>query len=232
MDVKAFNLGLNIWDFGREQHFPYLRLKSLSDRSDIFDSSFVRMIFVRHPFERLASAYSEKIATLPEDRRQEKPHYDQIRQKICEEYVTLNTSYSSTTNSSFYEKCIPAFEHFVKYILDEYATSFTSDPHWRPYSTICTVCQYKYNFIGKLETMETDYSELLRYLNIPDWDIQKRRNPSQKSQKSYQQFFSSLSDELFCRLKEFYANDFHLFSYRPDDYIDRSRLNCQDIIRQ
>ena len=47
----------------------------------------MRVLFVRHPFERLASVYKERIATLAKDRIQAEPHYDTIRKMICRRYA-------------------------------------------------------------------------------------------------------------------------------------------------
>ncbi|CAF1541906.1 unnamed protein product, partial [Adineta steineri] len=51
---------INPWRLSFTYSFPYFRLQNLSSLSQIFSSSFTRTIFVRHPFERLASAYKER----------------------------------------------------------------------------------------------------------------------------------------------------------------------------
>ena len=67
---------MSLWYLNLKHGFSYLRLKSLKRSSQLFSTSLLRMIFVRHPMERLASAYSEKIAILSENRRPSQPHYD------------------------------------------------------------------------------------------------------------------------------------------------------------
>ena len=221
-----FPSNFSVWEFGLKNNFPYLHLKSLKKSSHLFSTSFLRMIFVRHPLERLASAYSNKIATLRENRRQPDPFYDQIREKICSLYATYNASQRPSPKSTFCRRYIPSFKNFVKYVLYEYATSNRNDMHWRSYSSLCDVCKFKYNFIGKIETMNTDFPELLNHLNLSDWDARKRRNPSSHNPPYYRTLFLPLEDELICRLKLLYADDFHLFDYRLEDYVDRPGLDC------
>ncbi len=100
------------------------------------------------------------------------------------------------------------------------------DNHWKPYTIICQVCQFNYNFIGKYETFKNDFNFLLKRLNISDWNTEKRRGTSGHTTSHYRQLFSSLSDDLICRLKHLYRDDFHLFDYRLEDYVDRNTIIC------
>ena len=197
--------------------------------SDVFSPSFTRALFVRHPFERLASAYKERIATLAKDRIQPEPHYDNIRKTICHRYRRFDSAQSPFMIRNHCEGFIPPFEHFVRYILVNTETPAgvaRMDTHWQPYAVVCQVCQFKYNFIGKYETFNDDLSSLLKRLNVSDWNNQKRRGSSGHSTVDYQQLFSSLPDDLICRLKHLYHDDFHLFNYRLEDYVNRTTVTC------
>ncbi|UJR13108.1 hypothetical protein I4U23_000132 [Adineta vaga] len=223
---KSPSLFLNPWRFSLKDVFPNVHFTSLTNLSNIFSSQFTRVLFVRHPFERLASAYKERIATLPKDRIQSEPHYDNIRKIICHRYSRLN---SIERNNDLCTNYIPSFEHFIQYILIGTETTFgisRMDTHWQPYSTVCQVCKFQYNFIGKYETFNEDFHLLLKRLNVTDWNIEKRRGASGHKTKDYQLLYSSLSDNSICQLKRLYNDDFHLFNYRIEDYINRTTLNC------
>jgi hypothetical protein len=132
--------------------------------------------------------------------------------------------------SSKFAECkdnIPSFEVFIKYILGNAQTPFKItqlDSHWQPYSVLCQACKFKYNFIGKYETFNDDFSYFLKRLNVTDWNIEKRHGASGQTKQYYQQLYSTLPDELICQLMRLYDEDFRLFNYRVDDYINRTTL--------
>ena len=64
--------------------FPLIRLRSLSKPLALLSSKFTRVIFVRHPFERLASAYIDKITSITND---PSSLYDRVRRAICRKYA-------------------------------------------------------------------------------------------------------------------------------------------------
>jgi hypothetical protein len=186
-------------------------------------------MFVRHPFERLASAYKERVATLGKDRVQPEPHYDGVRKMICYRNTRLNSAQRLLTRRNPCEDVIPTFEQFVQYILTNTETPVgiaRMDTHWQPYAVVCQVCKFQYNFIGKYETFNDDFNLLLKRLNVSDWNNQKRRGASGHTTRDYQQLFSSLPDDLICRLKRLYKDDFQLFNYRIEDYVNRTTLLC------
>jgi hypothetical protein len=126
---------------------------------------------------------------------------------------------------------IPPFEHFVRYVLDSShppARIVRMDFHWQPYSMVCQACKFKYNFIGKYETFNDDFTHFLKLLNLSEWNIQKRHGASGHTGWDYQQLYSSLPDELICRLMRLYEEDFHLFNYQVDGYLNRSISVCSD----
>jgi hypothetical protein len=102
------------------------------------------------------------------------------------------------------------------------------DAHWQPYSVVCQVCKFKYNFIGKYETFNQDLTSLVERLNVSDWNMQKRLGASGYTTSQYQQLFSAVPDGLICRLKNLYKDDFRLFNYRPEEYVHRPNLVCPE----
>ena len=186
-------------------------------------------MFVRHPFERLASAYKERIATLAKDRIQPEPHYDSVRKMICRRYTRFDSAQYLLSRGSPCENFIPPFQHFVQYILTSTETPngvAGMDGHWQPYAVVCQACKFKYNFIGKYETFNDDFTSLLKRLDVSAWNNQKRRGASGHTVWDYQKLFSSLPDDLICRLKHLYNDDFQLFNYRVEDYVNRTTLIC------
>ncbi|CAF1491329.1 unnamed protein product, partial [Adineta steineri] len=214
------SLYFNPWRLNLKNIFRSMDFRSVSNLSDIFSPSFTRILFVRHPFERLASAYKERIAKLEKDRIQPEPYYDSIRKLICRRYTHFHWAGDPMGRDHPCENFIPPFKHFVIFILTNTETSFgvaRMDAHWQPYTVVCQVCKFKYNFIGKYETFNNDFNSLLKRLNVSDWNNEKRRGASSHNTWDYQQLFSFLPDDLICQLNRLYSDDLQLFNYRIED---------------
>ena len=212
---------------------PYVRLRTLSNSSVLFAPSFTRAIFVRHPLERLASAYIDKIGTV---RAEPLALYDSLRQTICRKYasyyLTVTQQHVHFIKRFFpkdtYQPCqkvIPIFEHFVEYIMSH---ASQTDVHWQPYSTLCSVCRLNYNFIGKYETIQEDLNALkFKFgLNFTHWHSY-RQFSSGKTKENYKLMYSKLPNHLLCHLRTFYSEDLKFFDYRFEDYLpDHQQINC------
>ena len=208
-----------------------IRLQSLSNLSRVFVKSFTRFLLVRHPFDRLASAYADKISNVDETRRKIEPYYDEIRQRICRRYALFNVSRNSSAIDIQCQRMIPSFEHFLQYVLHNARDPIYMDVHWRPYSWLCQVCKWKYNFISKYETLDQDLPYLLKRVVLPDWKFRKRPSTSGKSNQTYRQLFSTVPEKLICELKHLYDDDFRLFNYRLEEFVGRPSLFCHRSVR-
>ena len=233
MSNKSNSTRLDLWSMYQKTALPYIRLRTLSDPSIIFSTSFTRIMFVRHPLERLASAYEDKIAS----RKAEAfSIYDNLRRTICLKYSSSYLTPSEQKSHHIYRtvrgyvnevcnKITPTFEHFVDYIMTE---SAQVDVHWQPYSTLCHACTLKYNFIGKYETIQEDLNVLRTQLglNSTDWDVENYFSTG-KSKQNYISLYSKLPNHLICNLKDFYQEDFKLFDYQIEDYLaDGQKVQC------
>ncbi|CAF4105521.1 unnamed protein product [Rotaria sordida] len=224
---------IDLWSMYQKESFPFIRLRTLSDPSILFSSNFTRVIFVRHPFERLASAYVDKIASL---KHEPFSLYDNLRRVICRKYSSF---YLTRIQKGFYrihkrisnrtkepcQKIIPKFEHFIHYLMSD---SLKDDVHWQSYSKLCYVCLFKYNFIGKYETIKEDLQQLKLYLGLKSIHSNNENYfTTGKTKEYYKSLYSNLTNELICNLKYFYEDDFKLFNYRLEDYLtDQRTIQC------
>ena len=87
---------------------------------------------MRHPFDRLVSAYIDKIEGTA------RAAYYQEQKAVIER---------------LFEKV--TFENFLRYVL---GTTFAKpDPHWIPFYKVCDYCDQSFpQFIGRLETFDRD----------------------------------------------------------------------------
>ncbi|CAF1179436.1 unnamed protein product [Adineta steineri] len=188
------------------------------NNTDIGYTVFIGVSFNKNK----TSAYKERIATLSKDRIEPEPEYDAIRMQICYRRVLSKKNHPTSPSKESCRNIIPSFEDFVRYILtgtDRPNGIARMNYHWQPYSTICQVCKFQYNFVGKHESFNEDFPQFLKHFNITNWNIEKRNGPSGLKKWDYQKYYTTLSDDLICQLIRLYNDDFRLFKYKVHDYI-------------
>ena len=132
---------ISIYNFQPRNIFPYLLPSSLLNVSRVLSPFNSRVLFVRHPLERLASAYMDKIAVLKEKTVLKDPGCDYLCRKISGQYLPY---YMSQVSSGKVVPCgniIYRFECFVEAILLHAERPGSLNEHWRPYSLMCEVCK-------------------------------------------------------------------------------------------
>ncbi|XP_008477923.2 carbohydrate sulfotransferase 11-like [Diaphorina citri] len=162
---------------------------SLHDlESAISAPSSVSFVIVRHPFERLLSAYRDKIYnSLPNT------IHRALSSAILRKYRPLAATKSTSRRATF--------EEFVLYLLDTFRSNETGlDMHWAPVVQFCTPCLINFNVILKFETLQEDQRYLieltgLSHLIKPEW-INEGKGGS--TNQMIGKFYSELSaDQLY-----------------------------------
>ena len=98
-------------------------------------------MFIRHPFERLVSAYLDKFIVNKNS-----------------EFIKVLQDYEVENELHIYNL---KFEHFVKFVIDEISSDSMSEGslHWWPYSRLCKMCEIDYDYIGHLEVSSTRFKQ-------------------------------------------------------------------------
>lgn len=109
-------------------------------------------MFVREPFGRLFSTYSNKFY-FP------KGNWNPIGMDIVRRYRK-----NPSKNSLSYGHDV-TFAEFIRYTVDEFEMGNFMDDHIRPMMDNCKPCHYNFDFIGKLETMSSDLKYLIHVRN-------------------------------------------------------------------
>ncbi|GFV69665.1 carbohydrate sulfotransferase 11 [Trichonephila clavipes] len=168
---------------------------------------FFKIMFVRHPFDRLVSAFRSKA----EPPREEVPYfYDRywipIMKKLRPEGSPLDRI---------------SFPEFVWYLT--HTTERDYDEHWAPYWSRCDPCLVDYNFIGKLETAQHDFPYAFGKVEIksgPEW--WSYVHPTQHSVAL--KYFSTVPEEEIRRLYAIYRLDFELFGYSIREFLPSGNI--------
>ncbi|XP_077489198.1 carbohydrate sulfotransferase 8-like [Amblyomma americanum] len=170
---------------------------------------YTRVLFVRHPFERLVSAFEDK-AGRPRDK--ERFFYDVYWDRIAA--ATGRNATNGASNSS--ESPGVSFTQFVDYLLRVPVTQW--DDHWAPYYSRCEPCLFGYDFVGHLETAAQDLALLWQRMGLPPLNssLLTRRNATPRRHKRYfDQLTASQVEGLYRR----YFYDFVLFGYDQRVYV-------------
>jgi hypothetical protein len=64
------------------------------------------------------------------------------------------------------------FDEFVRYIVDPANKPSDFNFHWRPQFDLCLPCRINYDFVGHLETLQTDAHAVLTRLGPPASHVQ------------------------------------------------------------
>lgn len=159
-------------------------------------------LIVRHPFERLISAYNDKIK-----------HTTLITyQKLAKKIITTFRS-QNVTNPPW-----PTFKEFVAHILSRNRAGLKLDMHWTPITKFCSPCAVHFDVILKFETLKDDQLYLIRKAKLDrllkvEWKNQGVGAPVRVLLKEY---YSQLPQNQLRQLYQLYRHDFELFNYTFD----------------
>ncbi|XP_059614033.1 carbohydrate sulfotransferase 11 [Phlebotomus argentipes] len=167
----------------------------------------VSFLIVRHPFERLLSAYRDKLQNaLP----------NSFHSKLG---TTIILKYRKNKFSRVPRW--PTFPEFVDYLIDTFHSHRELDMHWTPVTNFCTPCQVRFSVIAKFETLEEDQRYLIEKANIghivsPQW--KNSGKGSKKTVALLEDFYNELSDKQVRELYRLFMYDFELFGYSIRDF--------------
>ena len=178
-------------------------------------NSYFSFVFVRHPFERLFSAYRNKLLD---------PHVRMFREEFGSQILRMfrnglsEKEYASGKDVSFTE--------FVNYIiaLHDQNNSGQFNEHWQLINTLCSPCMMKYNYIGKMETLEEDAEAILKQLGV-DNEIKFPSHDGSykhKTEDVMRSYYSQIPEATIKRLYEVYKGDFLAFGYDISNFLNLS----------
>jgi len=193
--------------------------KALRDHYPKQDSNRVmkdtfRFMVVRHPFERILSAYRDKLEDLARDlEARDGFYYTMYGKHIVAEYREHRGNRTQQGRE-------PTWREFVTYLLNTPVTKF--DEHWMPIWMLCSPCIVRYDVIAKMESFSEDTQFTLAQAGLEakltvEW---KHRTGTGGSSDTIAEYFSQLTQSEVAALFRKYQLDFELYGYDPEPYFD------------
>lgn len=171
--------------------------------------SYYKFIIVRDPIERVLSAYKDKAS-------------EEFRGGMGRRVF----SFLEQRNQSekFISFDIESFHRFVAYLVARGPEVGVKGDfgirvrHWTRFFDICRVCDVKWDFVGKVESIVEDAAYMLKQVNLSDVvEYPYYRKATDTS--LIKQYFSGLTKEGLERLYQTYKLDFDLFQYSIPEYL-------------
>ncbi|KAK9880667.1 hypothetical protein WA026_011904 [Henosepilachna vigintioctopunctata] len=170
--------------------------------------SYTTFLMVRHPMERLLSAFRNKFeGNLTSSKYFQKRYGRHIVKKYRprnrnQKYLKKETGSDVTLNE------------FVQYLLNE---GLNSNEHWTPIYDLCHPCRINYTFIGKYEHLTEDAQALLDIIDAPP--IRFPMTNSAHTSTKVREYFQMLPLKYMQALYKLYKNDFILFDYNLESVL-------------
>jgi len=162
--------------------------------------NYKKFLVVRDPFERLLSAYRNKLKPEREDA------FGEMSRKIHHQEAPEGGKEQAT------------FSEFLEYLVDYNQRKIPINEHWETYWKICFPCDINYDYILNLETIEEDSNWIFDKFNISKIKYPKgNKNPS--NENLLQNSLKNISVGLQKAVYHYLRTDFELFDYSPPEGI-------------
>ena len=180
-------------------------MKLLSSYSDDEVSyrlkNYFKFMFVRHPMDRLLSAYRNKFGE----------HFRNFELKYGV-YIVQNFRPNPPVHPKGDDV---SFSEFLAYVAG--TENSLLNEHWSPYVDLCQPCYVNYDYVGYFESIEEDALFLLSTLKLDKLVHypKKQRYYSILSEEERAAYFENVPPTVLQDVTNKFALDFQLFGYQP-----------------
>ncbi|XP_043262341.1 carbohydrate sulfotransferase 11-like [Colletes gigas] len=173
-------------------------------------ATYDKLIVVRHPLERLLSAYRNKL----EAKHKKSSMYFQARfgKKIIKRYRRNATEESLKNGDDV------TFREFVEFITDD-TFNRTQNEHWKPIYQLCQPCLVNYNLVSKYESLVEDATEVLERMGVDSVAFPAKPPNSEPTASKLEKYYSTLTYKQLRKLANLYKLDLRLFGYSLEDVL-------------
>ncbi|XP_045511309.1 carbohydrate sulfotransferase 11 [Colias croceus] len=191
--------------------FRNLSSASKEERDHMLEN-YHKMIIVRNPFERLLSAYRNK---LEGDTPSAKYFQDRVGKRIIKAYR------ENPSNESLEHGHDVTFREFALFLTNKSGdlADVVNNEHWQPITNLCHPCLIKYTLVGKYETLLDDSLLALHTINASNIVQFPRLAHTSGTAQKLRSYFSQLELPLIRRLYKLYKYDYRIFNYDLDNIV-------------
>lgn len=190
----------------------YLRPVSESKLDQQRLRDYFRFTVVRHPFERLVSAYNMIFS----DQR----YFENFLYPAPNVNIIKSALYGEYNKSNSFDRTV-TFKEFAKFVClhdlktkqGKWRIRYSTDNHWLSQTRLSFPCHAHYHAIGKLETFDEDMRYILKKLNI-NLSFTYPKKFKRTASSKFKHHMSSLGPEEIECLRRVYEADFELFGYK------------------
>jgi dermatan 4-sulfotransferase 1 len=154
---------------------------------------YFKFAFTRNPYDRLLSAFLDKIGTTVESGQRTKAKHRMLVTQALKQPLGS----------------VISFDMFVSYLE---AGGINDDPHWCRQVDLIPLRLFEFDYIGKVEELEKDLSTVFtsifgRQVDIPPIKSRGKNTGATLVRNEY------YDRNLMKRVSDLYADDFEMFSY-------------------
>uniref|UniRef100_A0A182PPS5 Carbohydrate sulfotransferase n=1 Tax=Anopheles epiroticus TaxID=199890 RepID=A0A182PPS5_9DIPT len=136
-------------DLARKR-FPRPTANELND----YISNTISFLIVREPFERLLSAYRNKLEGC------RNKYYKLLGEQIVKKFRKTHPAKGVKPPHG------PTFREFLEFLVSHYRSGGRFDEHWSPVYSFCTPCSINFTLIAKMETFQRDSEYIIRQAGL------------------------------------------------------------------
>lgn len=169
--------------------------------------AYRKLLVVRHPLERLISAYQDKFVNT---------NY------AMKKAIRVNTTIDGGKKVDFE---ITDFLAMLADAIENRSMDVINylDKHWERQYFRCKPCSVHYDYVAKLETIDSDMEYILRFFGqteVPHRNSASSPKQNNTSRITVAELLNIVNKDVIRVLTDYYKYDFELFSYKVNITID------------
>ncbi|ROT74612.1 putative carbohydrate sulfotransferase 11 [Penaeus vannamei] len=193
-------------EVARTKAYPRPSVEEL--RAFVASANATSFLIVREPFQRLLSAFRDKIEA------NHQAHYRSLR---C--HIQTKVGRRSRRGVD----CQPTFPEFVDYLLEERAKGHAPNEHWAPYYSFCSPCQVAFDYVLRFESLSQEEAFLVAKFHSGGGSGLSVCGRGVDYETATRHYFSQLSEARLLALYAIYKRDFEIFGYDATPYFDYAK---------
>ncbi|XP_070198056.1 carbohydrate sulfotransferase 11-like [Littorina saxatilis] len=176
---------------------------------------YYKFMFVRHPLERLLSAWRDKLHSNLSSRIE-------YRRPLVKHIARVYRNVSRQLDSESLDRVQIRFDEFLRFVVDQAEKGAALNEHWERFHKLCHPCTVRYDFVGRYEHLEEDAMRVLESVHADRMVRFPERSAVYKHSRTtdeMQQFYKDIPASLLKRVYRCFQEDFELFNYTVPEYL-------------